>query len=123
MHVFTEAAFSPVPLSGDVTLWGAAHRAPANTPGFFDLGFRVDRPGIHIGLFHGTERSSFPETSGEETLHAPFHGHQISESGLQFAVVGHYHRPKDAETYIYPGNPDPLSFGDPGGATSASEGL
>lgn len=40
--VFTEDRLTPVGLADGLTLWGAAHRAPANTRGFLDV-FQVDR--------------------------------------------------------------------------------
>ncbi|MGE3268383.1 MAG: exonuclease SbcCD subunit D [Chloroflexota bacterium] len=113
VHVFTEDHLSPVPLKGGVTLWGAAHRAPARTPGFLDE-FRVDRPGVHLALFHGSERGSFPQDEANHELHAPFIAAQIEAAGLHHALVGHYHRPRDAERYTYPGNPDFLTFGEDG---------
>ena len=45
---------------------------------------------------------------------APFRWQNIEESGLDYAFVGHYHRPHDGERHTYPGNPDPLSFGEDG---------
>jgi exonuclease SbcD len=115
VHVFTEPGFVPIKLSSTITLWGAAHRAPANTSGFFDSGFAVDGDGINIGLFHGAERSSVPDSGEESQLHAPFNGSQVKASGMDLAVVGHYHKYRREETYIYPGNPDPLTFDAPEG--------
>ena len=97
-----------------VTLWGAAHRAPANTPGFFDRGFRVDRSGINLALFHGAERSGLPQQGDGKRPHAPFDVQQIAEAGLDHAFVGHYHRSRAHELFTYPGNPDPLQFGEDG---------
>ena len=45
-------------------------------------------------------------------LHAPFKAEQIVESGLHHVFLGHYHRPRDADRHTYPGNPEPLSFGE-----------
>jgi DNA repair exonuclease SbcCD nuclease subunit len=113
VHIFTEDHLSPVPLDDGLTLWGAAHRAPARTLGFLD-GFAVDRAGVHLGLVHASERGGFP--SGESGLqpHAPFDAAQIERAGLHHLLVGHYHRPRDAERYTYPGNPDFLAFGEDG---------
>ena len=94
-----------------LTLWGAAHRAPARTLGFLDE-FKVDRGGIHLALFHGSERGGFAADEPGEQPHAPFDAAQIEAAGLHHALVGHYHRPRDAERYTYPGNPDFLTFGE-----------
>jgi len=50
VHVFDEARLAAVPLDGQVTLWGAAHRAPANTNGFLQ-GFHVDGPALILRCF------------------------------------------------------------------------
>lgn len=113
VHVFRESRLRAVGLGQGLTLWGAAHCAPANTPNFLD-GFAVDRPGTHIALFHGAERSWFDEQGDDKAPHAPFDAPQIEAAGLAHAFVGHYHRPKDAPFHTYPGNPDPLEFGEDG---------
>lgn len=104
---------TPLTLADGLTLWGAANRAPATTIGFLG-NFKVDRGGIHIGLFHGSERSSFLLQGQGKAAYAPFASAQVRESGLSHALVGHYHAPLDAETFTYPGNPEPLSFGETG---------
>jgi DNA repair exonuclease SbcCD nuclease subunit len=96
-----------------LTVWGAAHCAPANTHGFFDHGFRVDRDGVHLGLFHGSEQGDDWPDRGV-VPHAPFRPKQVPESGLHHALVGHYHTPRDAAYHTYPGNPEPLVFGEKG---------
>jgi DNA repair protein SbcD/Mre11 len=113
VHVFAEDALMPVTLADGVTLWGAAHRAPARTLGFLNE-FHVKGPGAHIALFHGAERGTFPEGEPGHEPHAPFRADQIEAAGLHHALVGHYHRPRDAERYTYPGNPDFLAFGEDG---------
>lgn len=113
VHVFADDRLAPVPLKGGVTLWGAAHRAPARTLNFLD-DFKVQGKGVHIALFHGAERGSFPEGEIGHEPHAPFRAAQIEATGLRHALVGHYHRPRDADWYTYPGNPDFLTFGEDG---------
>jgi DNA repair protein SbcD/Mre11 len=46
--------------------------------------------------------------------HAPFQAEQIRQAGLHHALLGHFHNPMDAPDYTYPGNPDPLTFGETG---------
>ena len=113
VHIFTEPRFEPVPIADGVTLWGAAHCAPANTPNFLE-GFRTEGAGAHIALFHGSERSWFSEQGGGKEPHASFDVVDIDDAGLHHAFLGHYHRPKDASRHTYPGNPDPLEFGEDG---------
>jgi DNA repair protein SbcD/Mre11 len=114
VHVFSEARLLPVELTDGVTLWGAAHCAPANTDGFFDAGFRVDRGGVNLALFHGSERLDLPWQEAGKVPHAPFSCSQIPAAGLDHAFCGHFHTPKDARWHTYPGNPDPLTFGETG---------
>ena len=113
VHVFSEPRLVPVSLVDGLTLWGAAHQGPANTPGFLE-DFRVDREGIHLALFHGSERAWFTEQESGKQPHAPFDAAQIRSSGLNHALLGHFHRPRDHDFFTYPGNPDPLTFGEDG---------
>jgi DNA repair exonuclease SbcCD nuclease subunit len=113
VHVFTEDALTPVELAPGLTMWGAAHRAPANTDGFLD-DFRVDRDGVNLALFHGSEQGSIHAQESGKLPHAPFHHDQIEHSGLDHAFCGHYHSPRLTPRLTYPGNPDPLAFGEHG---------
>jgi DNA repair exonuclease SbcCD nuclease subunit len=113
VHVFREATLQPVPVADGVTLWGAAHRAPANTDDFF-AGFRVTGPGVHVALAHASERSWLTAQESGKQPHAPFDAVEIEAAGFAHAFLGHFHLPKDAERHTYPGNPDPLEFGEVG---------
>lgn len=72
VHVFHEATLIPVPLADGITLWGAGHQAPANTRGFFEDGFQVDRGGVHVALAeHLTRgRDTCPLLLDDVTVHA-----------------------------------------------------
>lgn len=106
-----DGRLAPVALNDGLTLWGGAHLKAAGTAGFVD-DFRVDRGGVHLALFHGSASGAFSEDGKQP--HAEFRAEQIRESGLNFALLGHYHSPRDADAFIYPGNPDPLTFGESG---------
>jgi DNA repair exonuclease SbcCD nuclease subunit len=120
VHVFRSARLRPVALADGLTLWGAAHCAPANTDGFFD-DFHAEGGGVHVALVHASERSGLVQQGEGKVPHAPFEAEQIERAGLQHAFLGHYHRARDAEQYTYPGNPEPLAFGEtaPGAAVVA----
>jgi DNA repair protein SbcD/Mre11 len=126
VHLFTEARLAPVELADGLTLWGAAHRAPAGTAGFF-ADFRPDRGGVHLALAHASETSALPfQESGKEP-HAPFDAAELEAAGMAHAFLGHYHVARDRERHTYPGNPDPLEFGESEGrgvvlASVASDG-
>ena len=113
VHIFSEPHLQPVDLASGFTLWGAAHCVPANTDNFLD-GFCVNGPGAHIALFHGAELSWLTEQGTGKVAHAPFDAAEIESAGLHHAFLGHYHRPKNAQRHTYPGNPDPLEFGEDG---------
>jgi DNA repair exonuclease SbcCD nuclease subunit len=113
VRIFHDNLLQPVELDDGLILWGAAHRGPANTPGFLD-DFKVDREGVHLALFHGSERGWFSDQETGKQPHAPFDAEQIKASGLHHALLGHYHRPCDHEWFTYPGNPEPLTFGEDG---------
>jgi len=113
VHLFTEDRLTAVSLSDGITLWGAAHRAPANTDGFFAT-FRPDRSGIHLALAHASERGFLAQQGSGKMPHAPFEAAELEAAGITHAFLGHFHAPRDAERYTYPGNPDPLDFGETG---------
>lgn len=113
VHVFGEARLTALPLADGLTLWGAAHCAPANTPGFLD-DFRVDRGGVHVALFHGSAQGDLRFQEDGKVPHAPFRAEQVAQVGLHHALLGHFHGPVDSPNHTYPGNPDPLTFGETG---------
>ena len=113
VYVFRESRLRPVELADGVTLWGAAHCAPTNTGNLLD-NFHTEGVGVHLALFHGSERSWLMEQSSGKQPHAPFDTQEIGHAGIHHAFLGHYHRPKDGERHTYPGNPDPLEFGEDG---------
>lgn len=113
VHLFRSRRLEPVSISEGFTLWGAAHHTPAGTPDFL-TGFHVDRGGIHLALFHGSEQGAFAAEGPDKMPHAPFRAAEIEKSGLHFAMLGHYHSPRDEARFTYPGNPEPLTFGESG---------
>jgi exonuclease SbcD len=123
VHVFTGVRLRPFELAEGFTVWGGAHRAPANTDDFLTQ-FAVDRGGMNVALFHGSERVWFTKQEQPKQPHAPFDAVEIEQARLHHAFLGHFHRPKHAELFTYPGNPDPLSFGEDGrrGAVVATIG-
>jgi DNA repair exonuclease SbcCD nuclease subunit len=111
VHVFASDRLEPFGLTSGVNIWGAAHRAPANTDDFLH-DFHAGSGGLNLGLFHGSERSGLPQQPAGKEPHAAFSAYEISAAGLAHALLGHYHTPIDGPDYTYPGNPEPLSFGE-----------
>jgi len=113
VHLFQTGQLEPVELADGLQLWGAAHCAPAGTPGFLES-FRTEGTAVHLALFHGSERGWLTQQGEGKEPHAPFWEHEIEAAGLTHAFLGHYHKAKDGLRHTYPGNPDPLSFGEDG---------
>jgi DNA repair exonuclease SbcCD nuclease subunit len=115
VHVFEDQTLTPFTLTEGFTLWGGAHHSPANTRNFLD-GFPVLRNGdVNVALFHGSEQGAFgSEADDGKKPHAPFRAEQIRAAGLSHAMLGHFHRPRDEPDHTYPGNPEPLAFGETG---------
>jgi exonuclease SbcD len=111
--IFKNPRPEAVVLRDGLTLWGAAHCAPANTDNFFER-FTADRSGVSIGLFHASECTWLHVQSQGKEPHAAFAPDDIRRAGLTYAFLGHFHTPRSAPTYSYPGNPCPLAFGETG---------
>lgn len=116
VHVFTEPRLSPVELAPGLLLWGAGHDRPRGTPNLLRplLASPVDATSTNLALFHGSERESFPFQGHDKEAHAPFEAAEVERAGFLHALVGHFHLPTDAPWHTYPGNPDPLQFGEVG---------
>jgi len=111
IHVFDIAELNAVTLADGLTLWGAAHCAPANTPNFLDALPRRPRRRPYCAVSRLSPRRPVDAAEGEDT-HAPFRAEQIQQGGLQHALLGISTTPVDRSEHTYPGNPDALSFGE-----------
>lgn len=111
--VVTSASLEAVDLADGFRLWCASHLRTSGTDGFL-TGFRVDGDAVHYALFHGSEDLGIDAEGDRKIPHAPFREQQVPDSGLAHALVGHFHTPRDGPWHTYPGNPDPLTFGETG---------
>ena len=114
VFVFSQNLFTAYNLTDGFTVWGAAHTVPANTPNLLQ-NFKVTRGGTNMAVFHGSEMKSLNEQQSGKLPHSPFTLDQIQEAGFFHACVGHYHKPAQSLWHTYPGNPDPLAFGESSG--------
>lgn len=118
VHIFDHETFTPWELTPGFRIWGAAHVRPRGTAGFFDGAGRGPTigsdDGVNLALFHGSDRAGFVHEGVDKHPHAPFDASQIAAAGIDYAFVGHHHRPVVGEHHCYPGNPDPLGFGEDG---------
>ena len=110
--VFRQPEFTPVEVAG-LRIFGAAHVQPKGTRNLLSQ-FKVPKDGPAIALFHGSERGQLHfQVEGKED-HAPFAEEEIGKAGFQYALLGHFHTPRSTTRIIYPGNPEPLTFGEVG---------
>jgi DNA repair exonuclease SbcCD nuclease subunit len=106
--------WEPVDLSDSVTVWGVGHRGPAIRDNLLGS-LQVDPQRTNIALVHASDISAVPEG---KPAHCPFTREDIDRSGVDFALLGHYHelrlRPQESPRYAYPGSPEPLDFAEAG---------
>ena len=120
VHIFDGRDFSPFSLNETCRVWGFAHHSPRGTPNPFDRA-RVEKINdvVDIALFHGSDLSRTQFELEDKVPHAGFEPEDIISSGFDYAFVGHFHNAYDGGHYCYPGNPDPLSFGEKGSQRGA----
>ncbi len=112
VHVFREGEFTPFELEG-LRIFGIAHTKPKGT-GNLLAGFRVPEGTPAIALFHGSERGQLNFQGEGKEDHAPFDEAELAQAGFRFGLLGHFHTPRVTERLVYPGNPEPLTFGELG---------
>jgi exonuclease SbcD len=114
VRIFADPDWRPVELADGLTVWGCGHPSPAVTADPL-AGFHTRRGGVNIALLHGSERSGLPLQAADKVAHAPFDAAAAPAAGLDHLLAGHFHAPCDGPWHTYPGNPDPLTFGESGG--------
>jgi DNA repair exonuclease SbcCD nuclease subunit len=116
VHVFTTPDLAPYELTTGLLIWGGAFTAPTRPRSFLDEGGAQRRRGmrgaVHLALFHGAAVGALPGV--DPGPYAPFRIDDLERSGVAHAFVGHHHQPTQHDLYTYPGNPDPLEFGETG---------
>jgi DNA repair protein SbcD/Mre11 len=113
VYVFDRDTPTAVDPADGIRLWGVAHRGPV-TPRNLLAGFRVDGHATHLLLAHASETGALAWQGEGKQAHAPFAAEELERGGIDLALLGHYHAPRDDARYSYPGNPDPLEFGEEG---------
>jgi DNA repair protein SbcD/Mre11 len=107
--VFDTQTFEPVEIVKGINIWGAAHTEAHRARSFLD-GFHVDRPGINIALFHGTETSGADREPAADPC-AAFDQSALDRAGFDHALLGHYDLPHFAARHTYAGAPIAHRFG------------
>ena len=112
VRIFASNQFAPVEVAG-YRIFGIAHDKPKGTRNLLE-GFRVPDGLPAVALFHGSERGQLPMQEEGKEDHAPFQEVEIAKAGFHFGLLGHFHTPRTTEHLVYPGNPEPLTFGELG---------
>ncbi len=112
VEIFRDTQWRSVSLAPDVKIWGIGHDRPELQENALRR-LRVSPDGTNIALFHGWDMDAAPPRG---ILHCPFTEDDVERSGVDFALVGHYHTmtltPQDQPRYGYPGVPLALDFPD-----------
>ncbi len=112
VEIFRDTRWRPVRLAPDVLIWGVGHDRPELQENLLRM-LRPDTGEMHVALFHGWDMDAAPP---RDVLHCPFTRDDVERSGVDFALVGHYHRmsltPQDQPRYGYPGVPLALDYPD-----------
>ncbi len=117
VHVFRTATPKAVTV-GPVRIFGAAHLQPKGQSNLLE-GVRVPDGSPAIALFHGAEVGQLPLEDAGKGDHSPFAEADVERAGFTYALLGHYHRPRVTDRLCYPGNPEPLTFGEADGGGAA----
>jgi len=107
--IFETGTLQPVELTPGITIWGAAHTEAHRVRSFLD-GFRADRSGTNIALFHGAEISGTEREPIADPC-AAFDDADLERAGLDHALVGHYELPYFGPRHTYAGAPIAHYFG------------
>jgi exonuclease SbcD len=113
VHLFQSMTWEPVEIADSVTVWGAGHRGPAIRDNLLAI-LRAEPGRTNIALVHASDTSAVPEG---KPAHCPFTREDIERSGIDFALLGHYHElrlTQESPRYSYPGSPEPLDFAEAG---------
>lgn len=110
--VFSRPEFTAFDVAG-MRILGAAHVQPKGTQNLLQ-GLRPVRGTPAVALFHGSERGQLAWQEKGKEDHAPFAEEEIAKAGLRYALLGHFHTPRSTPHLVYPGNPEPLTFGEEG---------
>jgi exonuclease SbcD len=107
--IFDNHELTPIEIVDGVTIWGGAHTEAHRVRSFLDR-FEVDRSGVNLALFHGSEiggQAREPELDPCAT----FAEADVERAGFDHALVGHYRQSHFGRLHTYPGAPLAHDFG------------
>lgn len=95
---------------GEISVWGASWGGGALEARFLET-FRTQDDRTHLLLLHGTAQPiAFLATDN----HCPFDPQAVERAGFALCLAGHIHSATQEGGVIYPGSPEPLSWGETG---------
>lgn len=101
---------------GDVSIWGMSWTGTQPSASSLES-IDTSTEGTNVLLIHGTAQAVgyFANASA----HCPFNPNVIRELGFDLCLAGHIHRASFKDGVVYPGSPEPLSWGETGRHTVA----
>ncbi|MGH7609955.1 MAG: metallophosphoesterase family protein [Candidatus Dormibacteria bacterium] len=112
VHIFQGGEFEAVEVAG-IRFFGIAHTKPKGTRNLLQ-GYQVPEGAKAVALLHGSEQGQLQFQEEGKQDHAPFREADLGKAGFAYALVGHFHTPRSTSMLLYPGNPEPLTFGEQG---------
>ena len=111
VHVFRRSQLEAVELTGELVLWGIAYTGRELDPALVRA-FRAPRDGRrHLLVLHAAVSPAF--ASGDAG-HCPLTPAELAQTGVDSALLGHFHRGAIEGIACYPGSPEPLTAGERG---------
>jgi DNA repair protein SbcD/Mre11 len=117
VRIFCHDRIEPTELSTQTVVWGAAFTARHCSASAL-AGWSAPTDGrSHLLLLHAALTG---EQWADEPAHRPVTRRQLAESGIRYAMLGHFHDGRCDELICYPGSPEPLGWGERAGRHAAA---
>jgi DNA repair exonuclease SbcCD nuclease subunit len=117
VRIFRHDRMEAAELSERVIVWGAAFTARHCSASAL-TGWTAPVDGrAHLLLLHAALTG---EQWADEPAHRPVTRRQLAESGVSYAMLGHFHDGRADELICYPGSPEPLGWGERAGRHAAA---
>jgi DNA repair protein SbcD/Mre11 len=117
VRIFRHDRIEPTALSAETVVWGAAFTARHCSASAL-AGWSAPADGrSHLLLLHAALTG---EQWADEPAHRPVTRRQLAESGIRYAMLGHFHDGRADELICYPGSPEPLGWGERAGRHAAA---
>jgi DNA repair exonuclease SbcCD nuclease subunit len=117
VRIFRHDRIEAAELSQTTVVWGAAFTARhCSTSAVAGWTAPADSR-AHLLLLHAALTG---EQWADEPAHRPVTRRQLSECGVRYAMLGHFHDGRADDLLCYPGSPEPLGWGERAGRHAAA---